>query len=81
MFDRYLNEQGLKARGGQIIDATLVPVPQQGNRREENEDIKQGKTPAAWQDHPNRLRQKDLDARWVKENGVSHYGYQEQYQY
>ena len=75
MFDRYLNEQGLKARGGQIIDATLVPVPQQGNRREENEDIKQGKTPAAWQDHPNRLRQKDLDARWVKKNGVSHYGY------
>ncbi len=24
---------------------------------------------------PNRLRQKDLDARWVKKNGISYYGY------
>jgi IS5 family transposase len=26
-------------------------------------------------DKPDRLRQKDLDARWVKKNGISHYGY------
>ena len=74
-FDAYLKKQGLQARGGQIMDATIVPVPQQRHRREENEDIKQGKVPEAWQDHPNRLRQKDLDARWVKKNGVSRYGY------
>jgi hypothetical protein len=27
MFETYLRCQGLQARGGQIIDATLVPVP------------------------------------------------------
>jgi IS5 family transposase len=27
MFETYLCSQGLQARGGQIIDATLVPVP------------------------------------------------------
>ena len=26
-FESYLRSQGLEARGGQIIDATLVPVP------------------------------------------------------
>ena len=74
-FDAYLEEQGLTARGGQIIDATIVPVPKQRNRRKDNEEIKQGKLPEDWQDNPNRLRQKDLDARWTKKNGVSHYGY------
>ena len=27
MFEGYLRSQGLQARGGQIIDAILVPVP------------------------------------------------------
>ena len=72
MFNAYLDKQGLKPRGGQIIDATLVPVPKQRNRRKENEEIKQGKVPEDWQDTPHRLRQKDLDARWTKKNGVSH---------
>jgi len=27
MFEGYLRSQGLQARGGQIIDATLVPFP------------------------------------------------------
>lgn len=45
------------------------------NRRQENEDIKQGKVPEGWQDNPNRLRQKDLDARWTQKNGVNRYGY------
>ena len=75
MLDGYLDEQGLKARGGPIIDATLVPVPKRGNRRKENEDMKEGKGPEAWQANSNRLRQKDPDARWVKKNGVRHYRY------
>ena len=74
-FDGYLKAEGLEARGGQIIDATIVPVPKQRNQRKENEEIKQGKVPEGWQDNPNRLSQKDLDARWTKKNGVSHYGY------
>ncbi len=39
-FEEHLRSQGLEARGGQIIDATLVPVPKQRNSREENRAIK-----------------------------------------
>jgi IS5 family transposase len=75
MFETYLRSQGLQARGGQIIDATLVPVPKQRNTREENAEIKAGRRPEGWEENPERLRQRDLDARWVKKNGISHYGY------
>ena len=37
--------------------------------------IKQGEVPEDWQEHPHKLHQKDMDARWVKKNGRSHYGY------
>ena len=74
-FEGYLREQGLEARGGQIIDATLVPVPKQRNSREENNEIKAGRLPDGWDEKPHRVQQKDLDARWVKKNGVNHYGY------
>ena len=75
LFEAYLRSQGLQARGGQIIDATLVPVPKQRNTRDENKGIKAGRLPEGWDKNPDRLRQKDLDARWVKKNGVNHYGY------
>ena len=75
MFESYLRSQGLQARGGQIIDATLVPVPKQRNTREENEEIKAGRLPEGWDKKPDRLRQKDLDARWVKKNDINYYGY------
>ena len=68
MFERYLRSQGLQARGGQIIDATLVPVPKQRNTREENKEIKAGRLPEGWDENLDRLRQKDLDARWTKKN-------------
>jgi IS5 family transposase len=75
MFETYLRSQGLHARGGQIIDATLVPVPKQRNTREENKKIKAGRLPEGWDENQDRLRQKDLDARWTKKNGISYYGY------
>jgi IS5 family transposase len=75
MFEAYLRSHGLEARGGKIIDATLVPVPKQRNTREENADIKAGKIPEGSDENADGLRQKDLDARWVKKNGISHYGY------
>lgn len=75
MFEAYLRSQGLQARGGQIIDATLVPVPKQRNTREENAEIKAGRLPEGWEENADRLRQKDLEARWVKKNGISHFGY------
>jgi IS5 family transposase len=75
MFEAYLLSQGLQARGGQIIDATLIPVPKQRNTRDENKEIKAGRVPDGWDENAGRLRQKDLDARWVIKNGVNHYGY------
>ena len=75
LFETYLRSQGLQARGGQIIDATLVPVPKQRNSRDENKEIKAGRLPEGWDENLDRLQQKDLDAHWVKKNGVNHYGY------
>lgn len=72
-FSAQLNQAGYLARKGQIVDASIVPVPIQRNTREENKTIKQGDTPVDWED--NKHRQKDTDARWVKKNGKSYYGY------
>jgi IS5 family transposase len=74
-FDRYLGAKGYIARGGQIVDATIVSVPKQRNTREENEAVKSGQTPEAWEKKPAKNRQKDKDARWTKKHGRSFYGY------
>jgi IS5 family transposase len=74
-FSRHLEAKGYIARGGQMVDATIVPVPKQRNSREENEAVKASKTPKDWQKNPARNRQKDKDARWTKKHGKSFYGY------
>ena len=74
-FSRHLEAQGYIARGGQMVDATIVPVPKQRNSRQENEAVKAGKTPKEWQKKPAKDRQKDKDARWTKKHGKSFYGY------
>ena len=45
LFDRYLSRQGYIARGGQILDASIVPVPRNHNTRDENNAIKAGEQP------------------------------------
>ncbi len=75
LFDQHLAGKGFIARGGQIIDATIVSVPKQRNTREENETVKAGKTPADWEKKPAKNQQKDKDARWTKKHGRSYYGY------
>ena len=78
-FHEQLAAQGYAAKAGQMIDATFVEIPRQRNTREENAQIKAGVTPTAWQDHDkaakNKLRQKDIDARWAKKKLETHYGY------
>ena len=71
----YLTAKGYIARGGQMVDATIVPVPKQRNTREENETVKRGETPVAWEEKPAKNRQKDKDARWTKKHGKSFFGY------
>ena len=74
-FGQHLEAEGYIARGGQIIDATIVSVPKQRNTKEENETIKAGKTPEGWEQQPAKNAQKDKDARWTKKNDASFYGY------
>src|SRR5512145_1587346 len=51
-FGQHLEAAGYLARGGQIIDATIVSVPKQRNTKEENEAIKAGQTPEGWEEQP-----------------------------
>ncbi len=78
LFDRFgqhLAAKGYIARGGQIVDATIVSAPKQRNTREENDTVKNGHTPEDWEKKPAKNRQKDKEARWTKKGGQSFYGY------
>ena len=70
-----LNSHGYMARGGQIIDASIVLVPTQRNSRDENAELQAGRTPAGWKQQPAKVQQKDRDARWTKKHGRSFFGY------
>jgi IS5 family transposase len=75
LFERFgddLARAGLEARSGQIVDASIIPVPIQRNSREENRRINDGEVPEDWDEH--KTRQKDTDARWTKKHGKSHFG-------
>ena len=74
-FETYLAKHGLQPRGGQLIDASLVPVPKQRNTQKENALIKAGECPTEWESQPGKRRQKDTDARWTVKHGENHYGY------
>jgi IS5 family transposase len=76
-FDGYLITQGYAAKGGQIVDATLIPVGVQHNTKEENTQIKAGEIPTSWTEQPHRQVQKDVDARWTKKHGKYYFGYKD----
>jgi len=75
LFIQKLTELNLIIHEGKIIDASFVEVPKQRNTREENKTIKEGNVPSAWSCEPNKLAQKDVDAKWTKKNNVTYYGY------
>jgi hypothetical protein len=54
--NRYLDHEGLFARQGQLIDASIIPVPVQRNTREENTRIKQDDVPEDWKEQPHKLQ-------------------------
>lgn len=70
-----MDDQSIFAKTGQIVDASFVEVPRQRNSRDENDQLKKGQTPESWKARPNKLRQKDRDARWTKKNKMNFYGY------
>jgi IS5 family transposase len=68
-----LQKHGYMARCGQIVDASLVQAPVQRNKRDEADTVKEGTMPLTWK--PHKRAQKDVDARWTKKHGKSHFGY------
>jgi transposase, IS5 family len=74
-FEHQMEREGIIVKEGSIIDATIVDVPRQRNKRDENEQIKEGTVPKEWKKKPDKLRQKDTDAKWTKKNEVNYFGY------
>ena len=79
LFNAQLEDAGLITHTGTIVDATFVEAPRQHNHHDENDDIKQGKTPEEWKKLQNihKLRQKDTDARWTRKGREFHFGYKD----
>jgi IS5 family transposase len=76
-FKQYLDACGLYVNEGKIVDASFVEVPRQHNKKEENEQIKNGGGKDLWKEKPHKKRQKDIDARWTKKRGQKYYGYKD----
>jgi len=68
-----LADAGLKAQGGQIIDATIVTVPKAHLDEKEKETVKGGQTPDHWSDK--EAAHKDTDARWTAKHDRWFFGY------
>lgn len=66
-FDAALSEQGYLAKGGQIVDATIVEARRPRLTQAEKEVVKGGGVPGDWK--PARTRQMDRDGRWTLKRG------------
>jgi transposase, IS5 family len=71
--DKELDKSGIIVHKGKLIDAAIVEVPVQRNSREENEKLKEGTVPEDWSE--NKLKQKDIDAKWTRKNNQNFFGY------
>lgn len=71
--NQQLATEGYVARGGQMIDASIVPAPTQHVSRNEKAQIKEQAMPLDWS--PEKRRQKDVDATWTKKHGKSFFGF------
>ena len=71
--NRQLARHGYIARGGQMVDASIVQAPKQSLNKEEKAIVAENAMPADWS--PAKRRQKDTDARWTKKHGKSYFGY------
>ena len=72
-FGQLLEGQGMLAKEGSIVDASVV-APRERNTRGQNVQIKKGVRPAGFDPNTVVGRQEDCDARWTKKNNEVHYG-------
>jgi len=77
LFRSFLMEKEMIINEGKMVDASIVSVPRQRNKKDENDKIKSGNGDKLWEDKPNKKRQKDIDAKWLKKNGENFYGYKD----
>lgn len=71
--NRQLSRHGYIARGGQMIDASIVQTPKRSIKKEDKEIVADQSMPSDWS--PAKRRQKDVEARWTKKHGKSYFGY------
>ena len=71
--NRQLSRHGYMARGGQMIDASIVQTPKQSIKKAEKDLLAEQAMPADWS--PAKRRQKDVEARWTKKHDKSFFGY------
>jgi len=76
-FDEFLRNNGFEAHSGQIVDATIVRSRIRRDGKEVNEHVKNGDGEQVEEWSENARPQKDIDARWVKKNGKSFFGYKD----
>lgn len=70
---RQVERAGFIARGGQLIDATIIPAPISRISAGERAQLEKGETPQGW--GVAKQRQHDRDARWTKKNSRAYFGY------
>ena len=82
-FNDHLKTEGLAlaACGGQIIDSTIIPVPKQHNRREENAAIKRGGAPPRVRGQPRTATTKGPGCQMDQEESSQLLRLQEQHQH
>ena len=74
-FTTTLEKKNLIAREGCIIDASFTEARRQRNTRSQNQQIKGGQRPEAFDANKSVGAQRDIGARWIKKNNQSYYGY------
>lgn len=79
IFNRQLEERGIIAKKGSLVDSTFVDVPRQRISRDEREALKRKELPDRWTlpGNENELSQRDAEAAWAKKGEETHFGYKD----
>jgi len=90
MFNSYLLERGIITLKGSIIDASFVTVDKRHTSKKDDKSLKEGDCPhdlhvdcakrlenGEIKDEEHVFNQMDFDARWVKKNNESFFGYKD----
>ena len=79
IFNKKLEEKGIIAKKGALVDSTFVDVPRQRISREERDSLKRKELPDRWlmPENANELPQRDAEAAWAKKGNEVHFGYKD----